>query len=87
MELEKRGVPCGTGVCPETYLEEAFRSSKLKVKNQESKEAAGCEGIGGDVVDVYGTSDAYGREYALCGGAGEGGKQLVLSNPGCPATP
>lgn len=35
-ELEKRGVPCGTGVCPEIYLEEAFRSSKLKVKNQGS---------------------------------------------------
>ena len=24
MELEKRGIPCGTGVCPEIYLEEAF---------------------------------------------------------------
>jgi dTDP-4-amino-4,6-dideoxygalactose transaminase len=27
MELEKRGVPCGTGACPEIYLEEAFRNS------------------------------------------------------------
>jgi len=27
MELEKRGVPCGTGVCPEIYLEEAFKNS------------------------------------------------------------
>ena len=52
MELEKRGVPCGTGVCPEIYLEEAFRSSKLKVKNQESKEVAGCERTGRDVFDV-----------------------------------
>ena len=36
MELEQRGVPCGTGVCPEIYLKEAFRnsSSKLKIKNQ-----------------------------------------------------
>jgi len=45
----------------------------LKVKNQEPKEAAGCEGIGGNLFDVYGASDAYGRGYALCGGGGEGG--------------
>jgi len=35
MELVKRGIPCGTGVCPEIYLEEAFRdySSKLEAQS------------------------------------------------------
>jgi len=32
MELEKRGVPCGTGVCPEIYLEEAFRNYSFELK-------------------------------------------------------
>jgi len=61
MELEKRGVPCGTGVCPEIYMEEAFRnsSSKFNVKNQGSKEVARCEGVGGDVFDVPDPSDTY----------------------------
>ena len=31
MELEKRGVPCGTGVCPEIYLEEAFKNCNYKL--------------------------------------------------------
>lgn len=30
-ELEERGVPCGTGVCPEIYLEEAFKRCKYKL--------------------------------------------------------
>jgi len=39
-ELEERGVPCGTGACPEIYLEEAFRNYgyKLGSKNYELKE-------------------------------------------------
>jgi len=64
------------GACPEIYLEEAFRdrSQKTEIRGQRSgKKIAGCEGIGRDFFDVYGASDAYGREYALCGGAGEGG--------------
>ena len=31
-ELEERGVPCGTGVCPEIYLEEAFKCCKYKLE-------------------------------------------------------
>ena len=66
MKCENSYTHC-QGVCPEIYLEEAFkdyssklkaRSSKLKVKNQESKEAVGGEGTGQDFVDVYGASDA-----------------------------
>jgi dTDP-4-amino-4,6-dideoxygalactose transaminase len=36
-ELGKRGVPCGTGACPEMYLEEAFKNYhyKLGSKNYE----------------------------------------------------
>ena len=41
-----------------------------KVKNQEPKEVAGCEGVGGDVFDVHGAFDAVGSEYASCCGAG-----------------
>ena len=39
MELEKRGVPCGTGVCPEIYLEEAFknRGQGSGVRDQEKR--------------------------------------------------
>lgn len=37
VELGKRGVPCGTGVCPEIYLEKAFRSSKLKAQSSKLK--------------------------------------------------
>jgi len=39
-ELEKRGVPCGTGACPEIYLEEAFRDYgyKLGIRNYELKD-------------------------------------------------
>lgn len=37
MELVKRGIPCGTGVCPEIYLEEAFRSSKFEVQSSKLK--------------------------------------------------
>ncbi len=34
MELEKRGIPCGTGVCPEIYLEEAFDDYNYKLKGR-----------------------------------------------------
>jgi len=39
-ELEKRGVPCGTGVCPEIYLEEAFRNCnyELRIEKYELKD-------------------------------------------------
>jgi dTDP-4-amino-4,6-dideoxygalactose transaminase len=38
-ELEKRGVPCGTGACPEIYLEEAFknRGQGAGVRDQEKR--------------------------------------------------
>ena len=39
MELEKRGIPCGTGVCPEIYLEEAFKHSRqLREISQKAKD-------------------------------------------------
>ena len=42
-ELEKRGVPCGTGACPEIYLEEAFKdgSQKSEVGSQQKTETRG----------------------------------------------
>ena len=45
MELEKRGAPCGTGACPEIYLEEAFRNSGQwsVVSGQEKTETRGQE--------------------------------------------
>jgi dTDP-4-amino-4,6-dideoxygalactose transaminase len=30
-ELEERGVPCGTGVCPEIYLEKMFKNCDCKI--------------------------------------------------------
>ena len=42
-ELGKRGVPCGTGACPEIYLEEAFKdgSQKSEVGSQQKTETRG----------------------------------------------
>jgi len=39
MELGKKGIPCGSGVCPEIYLEEVFKNYtyKSRIKNYELK--------------------------------------------------
>ncbi|THB73953.1 MAG: DegT/DnrJ/EryC1/StrS aminotransferase family protein [Desulfobacteraceae bacterium] len=31
--LEDKGIPCNTGICPEIYLEDAFRTSPFKINN------------------------------------------------------
>ena len=61
--LMDEGIPCNSGSCSEIYLEKAFRDrgQGTGVGGQGSgKEVAGCEGIGRDIFDVHGASDAVG---------------------------
>jgi len=36
-ELAEKGIPCGTGICPEVYLEEAFRNYPWRIGEGDNK--------------------------------------------------